>query len=132
MDARLAAIRTRVARTGEATEDDLGLIDEILEREGPSVEALVLRGQLMQLFGEDDPEALDEALACFEEAIEVDPRSAEAHEELAHFLDDVADRPEEAEAFFRRALELGAGDSAREGLRDVLSQLGRDDVPADA
>lgn len=132
MDPRLAAIRARVARTGEATEDDLGLIDEILEREGPSAEALVLRGQMMQLVGEDDPEALDEALACFREAIEVDPRSAEAHEELAHFLDDVVDEPEEAEVFFRRALELGAGASAREGLRDVLSQLGRDDGSADA
>ena len=125
MSGRIATIKHRVARAGEATPGDVDEIDDILEAEGPSVEALILRGQLIQLVGEDDPESLEEAFACYREAVELDPSSAEAHEEMGHFLDDVADEPEEAETFFRKAIALGAGETAREGLRDVLVQLGR-------
>jgi tetratricopeptide (TPR) repeat protein len=127
MDTRLNKIRKRVAREGTAVPADIEELDQILEADGPSAEILILRGQLMQLVADEEPDALDEALACFRDAIELDPASAEACEELAHFLDDVADEPEEAEVFFRRAIELGAGESAREGLRDVLSQLGRNE-----
>ena len=125
MDTRLNRIRKRVAREGTATPDDIEELDAILEREGPSAERLILRGQLMQLVADEEPDALEEALACFRDAVKLDPASAEAYEELAHFLDDVADEPAEAETFFRKAIELGAGESARDGLRDVLSQLGR-------
>jgi len=125
MDSRLNKIRRRVAREGTAAPQDIEELDGILEADGPSAELLILRGQLMQLVADEEPDALEEALACFKDAVELDPASAEAHEELAHFLDDVADEPEQAEIFFRRAIELGAGDSARDGLRDVLSQLGR-------
>lgn len=126
MDSRLRDIRKRVALSGEVAPEDLDEVDDMLEAEGPTVELLILRGQLLELIGDVEPEAIDEAFACFREAVELDPESAEAHEELAHFLDDVVDDPAEAEPFFRRAIELGAGESAREGLRDVLSQLGRE------
>ncbi|HEX4822914.1 MAG TPA: hypothetical protein VFV19_01240 [Candidatus Polarisedimenticolaceae bacterium] len=125
MDTRLNRIRKRVAREGTATPDDIEELDAIVDQEGPTAERLILRGQLMQLVADEEPDALEEALACFRDAVKLDPESAEAYEELAHFLDDVADEPAEAETFFRKAIELGAGDSAREGLRDVLSQLGR-------
>jgi tetratricopeptide (TPR) repeat protein len=125
VDPRIAEIRKRVAAEGDAAPEDIDQIDDLLEAEGPTVDLLILRGQLIQLLSDDDPEAMDEAFACYQEAVELDPSSAEANEELAHFLDDVADEPEEAEPFFRRAIELGAGETAREGLRDVLSQLGR-------
>jgi tetratricopeptide (TPR) repeat protein len=127
MDVRLSDIRKRVARDGEALPSDIDELDDILEAEGPSVDALILRGQLIQLVDGEDSEVFDEAFACFQEAVELDPTSADAFEELAHFMDDVADEPEEAEAFFRKAIELGAGETAREGLRDVLRQLGRAD-----
>jgi tetratricopeptide (TPR) repeat protein len=127
MDPRIAELRKRVARDGEATPEDIDRIDDILEAEGATVDLLIFRGQLIQLVADEDPEALDEAFACYQEAVELDPTSAEAHEEIAHFLDDVADEPEEAEAFFRKAIELGAGDTAREGLAQVLGQLGRTD-----
>ena len=127
MDLRIVDIRQRVAREGVATEGDVDAIDDILETEGPSAELLVLRGQLIQLVADGRPDELEEAFACYQEALELDPDSAEAHEELGHFLDDVADDPAEAASFFRRAIELGAGDSAREGLRDVLSQLADDE-----
>jgi tetratricopeptide (TPR) repeat protein len=125
MDPRIADIRKRVAADGAATPEDIDQIDDLLEAEGPSVDLLILRGQLIQLLPDDDPAVMDEAFACYQEAVELDPSSAEANEEIAHFLDDVADEPEEAEPYFRRAIALGAGETAREGLREVLSQLGR-------
>ena len=127
MGLRIVDIRRRVARLGVATEEDIDAIDDILEAEGPSVELLILRGQLIQLVVDGRPDELEEAFACYQEALALDPGSAEAHEEIGHFLDDVAEEPAEAVAFFRKAIELGAGASAHEGLREVLSQLGREE-----
>ena len=128
MDLRIANIRRRVAERGGATERDVEAVDDILEAEGANAELLVLRGQLIQLVAEGRPDELEEALACFEQALELDPRSAEAHEEIGHFLDGVAEDPAEAVPFFRKAIELGAGASAEEGLRDVLGQLDREEA----
>jgi tetratricopeptide (TPR) repeat protein len=127
MDPRISDLRRRVARAGAARLEDIDEIDDMLEAEGPSVELLILRGQLIQLVTDGDHDALEEAFACYQEALELDPDSAVAHEEIGHFLDDVADEPGEAVPFFRRAIALGAGPSAEEGLRDVLSQLGGED-----
>jgi tetratricopeptide (TPR) repeat protein len=121
-------IRRRVAQAGEATPFDIDEVDAILEAEGPSVEMLILRGQLIQLVADGGDDDLDEAFLCYQRAIELDPGSAEAHEEIGHFLDDVADEPLEAIPYFRKAIELGAGATAEEGLRDVLLQLERDDT----
>jgi len=123
MDLRIVDIRRRVAREGVTSPDDIDSIDDILEAEGVSVELLILRGQLIQLVADGRADELEEAFACYQEALELDPASAEAHEEIGHFLDDVAEDPREAAIFFRKAIELGAGPSAHEGLREVLSQL---------
>ena len=126
MDLRITDIRRRVAREGAAQPEDVEEIDDILEEAGPTVELLILRGQLIQLLAEGRPLELEEAFACYEEALNLDPGSAQVHEEIAHFMDDVADDPAEAAEFFRKAIELGAGSSAEEGLREVLSQLADD------
>ena len=123
MDLRIVDIRRRVAREGVASPDDIDAIDDILEAEGVSVELLILRGQLIQLVADGRADELEEAFACYQEAVELDPASAEAHEEIGHFLDDVAEDPREAAIFFRKAIELGAGPSAHEGLLEVLAQL---------
>ena len=125
MDQRIADIRRRVVREGVARPDDLDAIDDILEAEGRSVELLILRGQLIQLVADRDEDELEEAFACYEEAIELDPDSAAANEEIGHFLDGVADDPAEAIPFFRKAIALGAGESARDGLREALLQVER-------
>jgi tetratricopeptide (TPR) repeat protein len=125
---RVDELRRRVAREGRALPEDVDEIDDILDAEGPTVDLLVLRGQLIQLVAFDDPEAQEEALSCYQEAVELDPDSAIAHEELAHFLDDVADEPAEAVRFFRKAIELGAGKTAEEGLLAAEAQLADDEA----
>ena len=128
MDHRVADIRRRVAREGAAHPRDLDALDDILDAFGPSVELLILRGQLIQLIAGDREDELDEALACYQEALELDPDSAAANEEIAHFLDAVMDEPAEAVLYFRKAIALGAGASADEGLREALSQLGHEEA----
>ena len=123
MDLRIVEIRRRVSRQGEASPQDIDELDDIPETEGPTADLLILRGQLIQLVADGRPEEIDEAFACYQEALELDPTSATAHEEMGHFLDAVADDPGEAVHFFRKAIELGAGESASEGLREALSQL---------
>ena len=123
MDPRIADIRRRVARDGGASLDDIDTVDDMLESDGPTVELLILRGQLIQLVAGDSAEELEEAFASYQEALELDPNAPAVHEEIGHFLDAVADDPQEAVVFFRKAIELGAGDSAREGLEEALSQL---------
>ena len=127
LDLRISDIRRRVAREGAAQPEDIEEIDDILEEVGPTVELLILRGQLIQLAAEGRPLELEEAFACFEEALDLDPGSAQVHEEIGHFLDDVADDPAEAAEFFRKAIELGAVPSAEEGLREVERQLADDE-----
>jgi len=129
LNGRIAEIRRRVARAGSAVQDDFDELDDLQESEGPSAELLILRGQLIQLVADGREDDLEDAFACFEEALELDPTSASAHEEIGHFLDDVAEQPGDAASFFRKAIELGAGESAKEGLKDVLSRLG--DVESD-
>jgi tetratricopeptide (TPR) repeat protein len=123
VDPRIDDLRRRVAREGRAHPEQIDDLDDILEAEGPTVELLILRGQLIQLVADGRPDELEEAFACLEEALELDPASAAAHEEIAHFLDDVADEPGEAVAFFKKAIELGAGASAELGLKEALGQL---------
>ena len=123
MDPRIDDLRRRIARLGTARPDDIDALDDMLEAQGPSAGLLILRGQLIQLVADGRPDELDEAFACYQEALELDPDSAEAHEEIGHFLDDLADDPAEAVPYFRKAIELGAGPSAHEGLRCALSQL---------
>jgi tetratricopeptide (TPR) repeat protein len=128
MDQRIVEIRRRVVRDGAATPGDIDAVDAILEAEGPTAEWLILKGQLFQLVAEGRRDELDEAFACYQEALELAPDSASAHEEIAHFLDDVADDPAEAIPFFRKAIELGAGESAREGLREAMIQVGGEEM----
>jgi tetratricopeptide (TPR) repeat protein len=128
MDPRIEDIKRRVSRLGEASPDDIDAIDDMLEAEGVSVDLLILRGQLIQLVAGAGDDEMEEAFACYQEALDLDPGSAAAHEEIGHFLDDVADRPDEALPFFRKAIELGAGPTAEEGLREALDQLGSEDA----
>ena len=128
MDPRIGDIRRKVARAGAAHPDDVDAVDDILEAEGPNVELLLLRGQLIQLVANGNADELEEAFACYQEALQLDPENASIHEEIGHFLDAEADDPAEAVIFFKKAIALGAGESASEGLRDALSQLDHEEL----
>ncbi len=119
------AIREAVAVHEKATAATLGMVEEGLQRFPRSARLWILRGDLIQLADEDVPYSIADALVSYRAALEYEPRSAEAYESIGRFLDAVQDKPAEAEAYLRKAIELGGGRSAEEGLAQVLEQLGR-------
>ncbi len=94
-----------------------------LRRFPESVDLWLLRGHLIQL-GADDPRwSLQDAELSYIKAADLSPSNPEPFEELGYFYDLVLDDPARAEPCFRRAIALGAGESAETGLHDVLAQL---------
>ena len=115
-------IRDVVRERGFSVPEDVASVERAIEKEPTSSALWILRGDLIQLM-DDDSRPLSEARGSYETAIRHDPESAQAHEELGRFIDAVEDEPAKAEPFLRKAVALGGGDSARQGLSDVLEQL---------
>ncbi|QEH38191.1 hypothetical protein OJF2_67890 [Aquisphaera giovannonii] len=115
-------------REGEVPADALISLVERAVREHPrSPELWCLKGDLLQLrfrpFDRDfDPRL---PLECYETAIALDDRCADAHNEIGYLCDVYLDDFERAEAEFRRAIELGLDHTAYMGLARVLAQTGR-------
>lgn len=114
-------MKSEISRAEHASPDVLDRIEDELERD-PSAELWILRGDAIQLSEADDSD-LEEAARSYLEAIELDPGSAEAYESLGHFTFAVNDDPRESVEYFRKAIALGAGPSAREGLREAEEEL---------
>lgn len=109
----IARIKNEIAR---AEHVPLSVLDEI-ERElqrNPSVELWILRGDAIQL--SDGYTSLEDVEASYRRALALYPRSADAHESLAHFIFTVKSDARGSIEYFQRALELGAGMTARDGL----------------
>jgi tetratricopeptide (TPR) repeat protein len=119
----VAAILEEVLRDERATPAALALLDEALTRFPESAALWCLRGDVHQLGEGEDGAAYETAETSYLKAAELDPRNPEPHESLGHLYDAILDEPQRAAECFRKAISLGAGDSAREGLAEVLAQL---------
>lgn len=124
-------IKSEISRAEHASPSVLAEIeDELAIR--PSAELWILRGDALQLGDdEDDEDVIEEIESSYRQAIELDANSADAYESLGHFLFSVHDDPGASLDFFRRAIALGAGASAREGLKeaeDELAEMGGSDA----
>ena len=83
-------------------------LDEIaaIERAGViSPKLKMIKGAYIQL-GESDKYNLEEAEACFREAIDLDDQNPEAYLELGWYFLNVKDLPENAISYFSKAKEL--------------------------
>lgn len=118
-------VRTAVDETERVPAALIKEIDEELACT-PSVDLWVLRGDAIQLC-EEDAYDLDDARQSYMKAIALDPESADAFESLAHFTFAVDADPQGSLQYFERALALGAGQSAREGLHAATEDLAEDD-----
>lgn len=116
-----ARIRDLVVREGAATPQVLEMIEGAVRLHPDCAALWCLRGDVFQLV-EDEPSP-EQVIASYMEASRLSPEDPEPLESLGHFFDGVMDDPAEAEGFFRRALDLGAGESARQGLAEALEQL---------
>jgi tetratricopeptide (TPR) repeat protein len=123
-------IKSEISRAEHASPSVLAEIeDELAIR--PSAELWILRGDALQLSDDDDEDVIEEVEASYRQALELDPSSADAYESLGHFLFSVHDDAGASIDCFRRALALGAGLSAREGLKeaeDELAEMGGSDA----
>jgi tetratricopeptide (TPR) repeat protein len=114
-------IRRKIADAGGTSPALLKEIDRELTQR-PSASLWVLRGDALQL-SDGGATALDEAERSYREALDLDPNFGEAYEALGHFVFAVRDDAAASSAYFRRALELGAGQSALEGLDESEAEV---------
>ncbi len=119
----VAAILEEVLRDERSTPAAVALLDEALARFPESAALWCLRGDVHQLGEDEDGAAFETAEASYLKAAELDPRNPEPHESLGHLYDAIFDEPARAAECFRKAIALGAGPSAHEGLAEVLAQL---------
>jgi Flp pilus assembly protein TadD len=118
-----AEIGERIAETEKVTAEDLEAAERALETYPDSVELWCLRGDLIQLSDEDNSYELKDAEASYIKAKELDPEDPEPYESLGFYFDAILGDPAKAEPYFRKAIKLGAGESAHQGLAEVLAQL---------
>lgn len=111
-DDYLSQLRERVPNEGDASLDVIALADEAVQAFPESARLWCLRGDLIQLGPENNPRSLEDALASFRRAIELDPGFVEAWEEIGHFYDAVLDDELGAQRYFQEAARLKALKSA--------------------
>ncbi len=116
-----ASIRSDIRRRGGATPEILRRIEAALE-DNPSVDLWILRGDAIQL-SDGDAHTLADAEQSYERAVELEPSLASPYESLGYFHYAAMDDAAKAKTFFERAIALGGGESARDGLQEVVSEL---------
>jgi tetratricopeptide (TPR) repeat protein len=102
----ITELKTRWPRDREASLELIALADEAVRIFSQSPQLWCMRGCLIQLGPEGNPHSLDDALASFKHAIELDPQFAEAWEEIGYFYDYVLDDEASAQPYFREAVRL--------------------------
>ncbi|MBB5035182.1 tetratricopeptide repeat protein [Prosthecobacter vanneervenii] len=90
----------------EATPETIALADEAVREFPDSPKLWCMRGDLIQLASESCPHSLDDVLACYQRATEIDPQFVEAWESMGHFHSAVLDDEHTAQRFFNEAERL--------------------------
>ena len=117
----LERLREEVAQTSRVSEESLREIEDAIEA-NPSAELWIMRGDAIQL-SDSEAWSLQDVETSYLHAIELDPESAEAFEELGRFLWSVMDDPQRALDYLREAIRLGAGEAAEEALKDAEAEI---------
>jgi tetratricopeptide (TPR) repeat protein len=91
---------------GETPAETIELADQAVKDHPDSPELQVLRGHLILLGDEDCPYDSNEAVICFQKAVEIDPEYAEAWEEIGHFYEAVEPDQTLSRKAFEKAEEL--------------------------
>lgn len=116
----IARIKHEIGRAEYVPPNLLDEIERELQRH-PSAELWILLGDAIQL--SDRHESLEDVERSYRRALELDPGSADAYESLGHFIFAVKSDARGSLRYFQRALELGAGVTAREGLSAAVNDV---------
>ena len=117
-DDYIAELRSRVPDEGDLSLEVIALADEAVRAFPGSARLWCLRGDLIQIGPESCPHPLEEALASYRRAIEIDPGFADAWDEVGHFYDAVLDDERGAERYFREAARLRGPNAAQRTAGD--------------
>ena len=123
-DDYIEQIHDNLMRNEKALPRDLELIEAAIREFPDLAELWILRGDLIQLSDEGGAYTLRDAETSYLKAVEIEPENPEGYESLGFYYDDVMADPLRAKPQFERAIDLGAGASAREGLAEVMEQIG--------
>ena len=106
-------------------EEALTQVDALLAANPLAAQLYLLRGQLIQLQGENTTYALNDAEAAFKRALELDGTYFDALVELMHFYDVVCADPPKALAYAKqvKALAQKALDEANDVLEDTTTSV---------
>jgi tetratricopeptide (TPR) repeat protein len=106
-------------------EEALAQVDTLLAANPLAAQLYLLRGQLIQLQGENTAYTLDDAEAAFKKALELDGTYFDALVELMHFYDAVCADPSKALAYAKqvKALAQKALDEASDVLEDPTTSV---------
>jgi tetratricopeptide (TPR) repeat protein len=102
----ITELKNRWPRKCDATLETIALADEAVRAFPRSPQLWCMRGNLIELGPESCPHALDDALASYKRAIEINPQFAEAWEEVGYFHDNVLDDETSAQPYFHEAKRL--------------------------
>ncbi|MFO1512337.1 MAG: hypothetical protein U1F83_05385 [Verrucomicrobiota bacterium] len=102
----IAELKNRWPRKGEATMETITLADEATRVCPRSPTLWCMRGNLIELGPENCPCSLDDALASYKRAIEIDPHFIQAWEDVGYFYRNVLDEEDEAKPYFHEAERL--------------------------
>jgi len=80
-----------MATNVEATMETITLADEATRAFPRSPKLWCMRGNLIEVGPENSPHSLDDALASYKRAIEIDPQFIEAWEDIGYFYRNVLD-----------------------------------------
>ena len=96
---------------GETSDEALALADGAVRAYPESAKLWCMRGDLIQLGPADITYSLDDALACYERAVSINPNFAEGYEEIGHVHDAVMPNPGRARRAYREAARIRKGQS---------------------
>ena len=108
-------LRDRWPKECEATLETIARADEAVHTFPQSSRLWVMRGNLIELGPEACPHPLEEALSCYQRAVELDPQFTEAWEEIGAYYDAVLDDEATAEKYFLEAARLKGADGQSSG-----------------
>lgn len=99
-------LKKRWPRKGKATLETITFADEAIRTFPRSPKLWCMRGNLIELGRENSPHTLDDALASYKHAIEIDPQFIQAWEDIGYFYRNVLDEEDKAKPCFHEVERL--------------------------
>lgn len=110
-------------REKEISLETMKLVEDSILKFPNSSKLQCIKGDFIQLSSEDTPYELLDSLKAYEQAIELDPKCAEAFESIGYYYDIIDEQFDLAREAFEKALEVEVRIDSIIGLARVRAEL---------